>query len=212
MSKTYNLTPEQEVKKNEYIERFKKMAVDTTPTNKAKAEKHILDFYEHMKMDPPKIVWYPSPLKGVEMAAKAASKEAGLIVAENKNWTVADIEAINVSKTEIQEQAHKAFFGSFDSHYFCYYSFIANELPVPKDALIDISVKICEQIGIHWLFHGFAILTEKPTAVRTKNELLHAESGPALEYADGTVGYFLNGDYKQSLMDIILETKLGTET
>lgn len=212
MSTIDKLTPAQEAKKEEYKKRFQAMAVSTEPTDRAAAESAINDFYDYLKLPRPKIVWYQSPMKGIVMAAKAASQKAGDLVKKNPNWTVADVEAIEVTKEEIQAQAYKAFFGSFDAHYFCFYSFIAKELPgVKSDNLIDISERICKDLGVHWLFEGFAVLTEKPCKVALKDTVLHDTDGPALEYRDGECGYFVNGEYKQSLMEIVLESKLSEE-
>jgi len=204
------LTPAQEAKKEEYKKRFQAMAVSTEPTDRAAAESCINDFYDYLKKPRPKIVWYQSPMAGIVMAAKAASAEAGKLVQVKPDWTVADVDAIKVSKEDIQAQAYKAFFGSFDAHYFCFYSFIARELPgVKSDNLIDISERICKDLGVHWLFDGFAVLTEKPCRVELKDTVLHNTQGPALEYRDGQCGYFVDGEYKQSLMEVVLEAKLA---
>lgn len=217
MSTIDKLTPEQEAKKEEYKKRFQAMAVSTEPTDRAKAEAAINEFYDYQKLARPKIVWYQSPMKGIVMAAKAATTDklkgvrstSAAEIIKNKNWTVADIDGIQVTKEEIQNQAYKAFFGSFDAHYFCFYSFIARELPGTKsDELIDISERICAELGVHWLFEGFAVLTEKPCHISLKDTVLHNTEGPALEYRDGETGYFVNGEYKQSLMEVVLEAKL----
>jgi len=212
MSTIDKLTPAQEAKKEEYKKRFQAMAVSTGQTDRAAAEGAINEFYDYLKLARPKIVWYQSPMKGIVMAAKAASKEAGDLVKNNPNWTPEDVDKIQVTKEDIQNQAYKAFFGSFDAHYFCFYSFIANELPgVKSDNLIGISERICKDLGVHWLFEGFAVLTEKPCEVVLKDTVLHNTEGPALRYRDGECGYFINGEYRSSLMDIMLESKLGTE-
>jgi hypothetical protein len=208
MSVIDKLTPAQEAKKEEYKVRFQKMAVSTEPTNRVEAEKAVNDFYDYMKLPRPKIHWELSPMKGIVVAGKAASKQAGDLVASNPGWTIDQVLSITVPKEEVQAQAYKAFFGSFDAHYFAFYSFIARELPVKSDNLIDISERICEHLGVHWLFEGFAVLTEKPCKVITKDNMLHNTEGPALEYRDGETGYFINGEFKQSLMEIMLENKL----
>lgn len=225
MSTIDKLTPAQEVKKEEYKARFQAMAVSTAPTDRTASESAIYEFYDYLKKPRPRVVWYQSPMAGIVMAAKAASTgpinkpeekvqrtTSAKQIVQDPNWTVQQIEALAVTKEEIQTQAYKAFFGSFDAHYFCFYSFIAREIPgVKADKLIDISERICKDLGVHWLFDGLAVLTDKPVALSLQDTLLHNDSGPALVYADGQCGYFVNGEYKSSLMEVVLETKLNAK-
>lgn len=214
-AKITSLTPEQEAKKAIYIEKFKQIALSTEPTDKAKAEKAIKDFYKYVNKPEPRIIWFDSPARGIEMAARCSTMGPGLTaeqIIKNPNWTFDQIEKVEITKKEIQDMAYKTFFGSFEAHYFCFYEFASKELPVETDNLIDVAVSICEQLGCHWLFDEAAILTTKPVEIHVHDNTLHNTTGPALRYADGEEMYFIKGEFKKSLMDIALEKAYKNES
>jgi len=48
-------------------------------------------------------------------------------------------------------------------------------------------------VSLIYPFDDFVVISEKPTKIKMKNMLLHNESGPSIEYADGFNVYSLNG-------------------
>lgn len=185
-----SLTPEQEAKIPEYLERFRKIGLSTDPTDRPKAEDAIRRSYAYFKLANPKIIWAESPFKGAELAAKLAlGKE-------------------EVTKAEIADQASKASFGSFEACWVCFYSFVANELPVEHDGLINIVEDIIKECGAYWTFDDTVVLTDKPTEIKMKDGVLHSEDGKALSYSDGTGIVAVNGTRYTSLLEASLAAKM----
>lgn len=58
--------------------------------------------------------------------------------------------------------------------------------------LFDLLFESSKFGNIYSLENGFVIISQKPSKLCFKNKVLHCETGPAWEYADGTKGYSLN--------------------
>ena len=117
---------------------------------------------------------------------------------------------VNVTTEEIQAQANMASYGSFEAYWVSVYAFIAEQLPVEKDELIDIVLAIIEDCGVYWTFDDLVVLTPKPSEIHFLDNKLHNPNGLALAYANGDGIYALNGVQKQSLMDLVLSAKNET--
>ncbi len=176
------LTKEQEAKIPEYLERYLAIGLDTTPCDKAKAEAAITASYKYLKLAPPTFIWAASPFAGRVIAAK---------LAEGKE---------DVTKEEVAKQAGLASYGSFEAYWVSFYAFIAEQLPVKKDELIDIVKDIVINCGVYWTFEEVVVMTEKPTAIHLKDKKLHNEDGLALQYPDGTGIFALEGVAYPSLL------------
>lgn len=186
-----SLTEEQKSQIPVYLERYLKMGLSTEPCDRAKAEAAITASYEYTKRPKPEFVWADSPFKGAVIAAQLAKGD------------------LDVSREEISEQASKASYGSFEAYWISFYAFIAEQLPVTKDNLIDITKEIGANCGVYWTFEDIVVITEKPVAIHMEDKKLHNPNGMALEYKDGTGIYAINGTVYDSLMDVALEKAAG---
>jgi hypothetical protein len=93
-----------------------------------------------------------------------------------------------------------------------FYTFIAENLPVTRDELIDICNVITQECGVYWTFEGKVIATEKPTGVKYDSQRrLHNPDGFAIEYKNGTGIYAINGNTYGSLLEAKLQEKLGNK-
>lgn len=184
------LTPEQEAKIPHYVEKYRKIGLDTSPVDKAKAEDAVAKSYDYMKYGRPKFIWADSPIKGAQIAA---------CLANNLDHT-----KDKPTQEMVREQANKASFGSFEAYWVSLYDFIASELPVQHDNLIDIVKEIVVECGVYWTFQDYCVMTLKPVAIHMKDNKLHNPDGLALEYPDGTGIFALEGVRYKSLMDIEL--------
>lgn len=193
------LTPEQEAKIPEYLEKYKKIGLSTGPTDKGKAEAAVRRAYEYMhKKDGscvpnPEFIWEGSPRAGQRLAAQYAKGDE------------------NVTTEEIQAQASMASYGSFEAYWVSTYDFIAKELPVEKDELCDIVVEIVETCGVYWSFEDLVIMTPKPLEIHLKGDKLHNDSGSAMSYPDGNCVYAIDGEIKASLMEIAIAKRVSEE-
>lgn len=195
-NKITELTPEQEALFPAYLEKFRNIGLSTTPTNRQKAEEALTKAYAYLsKTDPnlcvpnPEIIWAESPMAGAVLAAQHAKGD------------------LNVTDSEVQDQAWRASYGSFEAYWVSTYSFICNELPVEKDELIDIVMEIINECGVYWTYKDLVILTPKPTFIGMKDGKLHNSKGLALAYPDGNGIYAVNGSRKNSLIEATLEQR-----
>lgn len=197
MSKTISsLTPEQQAKIPEYLEKFKSIGLSTEPTDRTKAEAAILRSYEYLnKKDPanwsknPEFVWAESPIEGAVLAAQFAKGSE------------------DVTTEEIRAQADNASFGSFDAYWVSTYSYIANELPVEVDELHEIVTDIVKECGVYWTFEDLVVMTPKPVKIAMEDEKLHSVDGMALAYGNGDGLYAYKGDRKGSLMEVVMANR-----
>lgn len=190
------LTLEQQDKIPIYREKFRKIGLSTTPTNKKKAEEALSRLYEYLnKKDPvtwkkdPEFVWAKSPYEGAVLTAQFAKGDE------------------NVTEDEIRAQADNASFGSLDAYWVSTYSFIANELPVEVDELHKIVTEIIEECGIYWTFSDLVVVTTKPTKICIENDQLHSIDGMALQYENGDGVYVYRGEKKGSLMEVVMANR-----
>ena len=181
------LTPEQEAKIPEYLDRFLKIGLSTEPCNRAEAEAAIAESYKFMNLKPPsRFIWCDSPFEGVKIAAQLAHDRE------------------EVTKEEISDQISKASFGSLAAYWVGFYSFVANELPVKHDNLINVVERIIKNTGVYWTFEDAVVISEKPKTIHLKDEKLHNTEGMALEYRDGTGVYSVDGVRQRSLLDLAI--------
>ena len=203
------LTPAQEAKIPAYLDKYMKIGLDTQCSDRAKAEDAVRRLYKQMEYGEIKqFHWLDNPLAGCELAAKFAKMnpaEALLDDAPQRALSVV------VTRADLADQASKASYGSFEAYWVAFYDFVQTELPVPAHPLVDICKDIVLECGVFWTFAGHVIITDKPKAIRVKDNKLHSEKDlPAIEYQDGTAIYAKDGKVYSSLMEMKMAEKFGT--
>lgn len=203
------LTPAQEAKIPAYLDKYMKIGLDTQRSDRSKAEDAVRRLYKQMEYGEIKqFHWLDNPLAGCELAAKFAKMnpaEALLDDAPERALSVV------VTRADLANQASKASYGSFEAYWVAFYDFVQTELPVPAHALVDICKDIVLECGVFWTFAGHVIITDKPKAIRVKDNKLHSEKDlPAIEYQDGTAIYAKEGKVYSSLMEMKMAEKFGT--
>lgn len=172
------LTPAQKALVPQYYETFKQIGISTTPCDRAKAEKALVELQHYLKLPTPRILWAENPYEAAIMAAmvKKGSK--------------------NITQAELNEQASAMSHGSFSAYWVSTYSFIARELDVERDNLIELVEDVINNTGSYFTFEGLIIVSEKPSSIIMTDDaqpVLHNENGPALSYNGGFNIYCLNG-------------------
>src|SRR5208282_4781499 len=163
------LTKKQEAEIPNYLEQYLKIGLSTEPCDRKKAEDAVAAYYKYQKKDRPVFVWADSPEKGAVIAAMLAKGDK------------------EVTQDDVKNQISRASYGSFESYWISTYAFIAEQLPVNKDELIDIAKEIVINCGLYWTFEKVVVMTEKPVAIHfNENKKLHNQNGLALEYKDGS--------------------------
>jgi hypothetical protein len=193
--KEKQLSQEQIDKIPQYVEKFNSLTIKSGNTDKAKAEAAITRLYNHLsktdekfKKDP-EIVWADGPHAGAKLAAQYAKGD------------------VNVTQDEIVQQADTASFGTFEAFWVSTYSFIAKEVDKSKDVLIDIVEDVVTHCGVFWTFEDLVVLTPIPTKIHIKDDKLHNENGPCVEYPNGEAVFAINGEYKDSLMSVAIANR-----
>lgn len=182
-----SLTPEQEAQVPIYVDRYVKIGLSTAPCDREKAEAAIRACYAHHKHDAPRIEWCDSPSQGIVLAAQYHFGKK------------------DVTQEQIAEMASKASYGSFEAYAAAFYSFIAEQLPVEKDPLVDIVKQLVENCGVYWTMKSVCVVTEKPVEIHLKDNKLHNPNGLALAYKDGTGVYAVDGVPYPSLLEVGLQ-------
>lgn len=203
------LTPGQEAKIPAYLDRYMKIGLSTERCDRPKAEEAIRALYKQMEYgDIKQFHWFENPLTGCEMAAKCAKLDPALA---NLDDAFERAMSVPVQRSDLADQASKASYGSFEAYWVAFYDFVQSELPVPPHPLVDICKNIVLDCGVFWTFEGHVIVTEKPKAIRVKDNKLHSENDlPAIEYYDGTAIYAKDGKVFSSLMEMKMAEKFGT--
>lgn len=85
--------------------------------------------------------------------------------------------------------------GNFDSNYFSLYDFIYSNLITISNNLVQKwnLYKWTSEVSLIYPFDDFCVISEKPTKINMKNNMLHNETGASVEYADRFSIYSLNG-------------------
>ena len=183
------LTEEQKKQIPVYLERYRQIGLSTEPTDRAKAEAAVTASRLYLKQSVPKYVWAKDPFEGAVLAAQTLKG------------------SLNVTPEEVKEQASKASYGSFEAYWISFYAFIAEQLPVQKDNLIDIVKEIVTHCGVYWSFEDTVIMSPKPSAIHMKDKKLHNPDGFALEYASGRGVVALEGKRYSSLLEATIQNK-----
>ncbi len=184
------ITPEQEAKIPEYLEKYNKIGTNTSPCDRARAEAAVSASYAYLKFTPPTFVWADSPFQGARLAAQLAKG------------------CQDVTEEEISDQRNKASFGSFEAYWVAFYDFVSEQLPVKHDPLIDIVKEIVATCGVYWTFDGKVVMTERPIAIHFQDKKLHNPNGLALEYKDGTGVFSVEGKLYPSLLDMVIQNEI----
>lgn len=203
------LTPAQEAKIPAYLDKYMKIGLSTERADRPKAEAAIRALYKQMEYgDIKQFHWLDNPLSGCELAAQFAKMNPAEALLDDAPERA---KLLPVTRSELADQASKASYGSFEAYWVAFYDFVQTELPVPAHPLVDICKDIVLDCGVFWTFAGHVVITEKPKAIRVKDNKLHSEGDlPAIEYYDGTAIFAKDGKVFSSLMEMKMAEKFGT--
>jgi hypothetical protein len=173
------LTEAQEKQLKLYKEKWIEIGLRTGPANKDRVENLVAQIYQVADLQIPKeILWFDSP-----KAAKSFIKEKDL--------------------------SDFACYGQHDANWLSFYDYFYEvmgdnktdegktfkELCEPLKPLIELA----KEIGWFWCYENLCIVSQRPVRLSLKYvserdiKVLHDDHGPAILYADGSCGYYLNG-------------------
>lgn len=201
------LTPAQERRVSEYLEKYEAIGLDTKRCDRAKAEQAVRESYRELKLGAiEKFVWFENPWEGAKYAARLA-------LTENKDYLKTGVLHERLpTREQIKEQAQKASYGSFEAYWVAFYAFIEEVLEVDPHPLVPIAKNIVAECGAYWTFEGLVVMTEKPAEIHLKDmgdgkKVLHNTNGKALRYHDDTGLYAVNGEIFMTFMEMTMAAK-----
>lgn len=219
---TPQITKEHEKRIPEFLDRFRKIGLDTSPTDKLKAEIAVTQLFAEINKQPGYENKLPVPTKFIHFANPfdAAAFAARLALPENVRFAEA---AQNLStlkeyenamhpkmptREQVKDQASKASYGSFESYWVAFYSFINNVVAKQKNPLVDRVEDVVKECGIYWGFKNpegtqcVIVMSEKPVEIHIKDEKLHNADGMAIRYSDGAGFYCIEGTPYRTLLEM----------
>lgn len=186
-------TPELQKKLPEFLKKFDKLCENTNCCDRPKAEQAIKDVYAALarRNTPgfetvPEFVWVEGLMEGAKLAAQVTKGDT------------------DVTDEEIKNQAHYVSFGSMESYWIGIYDFINQYMASQKEEMADLAVRIVEECGPFWVFEGYVIMVERCSVLSIANGELHSTTGKALEFPNGEGLYAYKGQFKNSLIEVVM--------
>lgn len=190
------LTPKQEALLPVYVERHRKIILDTTKRDRKAAETAFQELFKLLNLTPiTEFFWENNPVAGAKLAAQ--------MVKGSKT----------VTQDEVRAMAEKASYGSHEAYWLSHYNFISEVLLTKPEPVFKEVTTIMENCGTFWMFEGAVVITEKPSQINIDpvSEKVHSDGDAGIIYPDGFKIYQVHGEPKDSLMDCIMEEKYGKD-
>ena len=155
------LTPEQEAKIPEYMEKWLAIGLSTERVDMATAVPAVIKAYECADLPPPaveNILFARSPV------------EAGRMLKErNPDGNVLE----------------SCIFGCHEASWLSFYSYFKEVLKLDNLEKIEGLIEVAHTCGWVNVYEDFAIIQDRPSVIKFDDqERLHSEIGPAIEYVD----------------------------
>lgn len=164
------LTKAQESKFEEYVDKWVKVGLDTTPIALEMATPLINKLYEKIlgQALPKKIVIKSSPIEAWEEVCKISKTEEPFV------WPYLD--------------------GNFNASYSAFYDFMFTELGIKNEKHEVWGVyRDLSKLSLIYPLDEVCVLVDKPEYIKMNKGILHCVNGPAIKYKDGFCVYSLNG-------------------
>jgi len=223
MKKMEDLTPEQESKLQDYVEKWINIGLSITPADHSKAESAMTAAYKNAGLKAPAFIWLGSPLAGALAAAEITGPAKVWAKVGDKVWDkvgakvgdkvrdkvgakvwakvgakvgdkVWDKVGAKVGDKVWDKVGANTGYGQQEAGWFSFYDFFIRETDINIGEISPL-LNLAENCSWYFPYEGVCILTEKPTSIHTDSEgRLHNPLGPAISYPDGFALYYVNGE------------------
>lgn len=172
MEKIEDLTPEQDLKLEEYYEKWLKIGLQTgtKKIDRQIAEENICLAYLNQGLKKPRIIWTKSPMEAANLCVDKGDNQANLV------WN--------------------ASYGHHDAGWLGFYDFMREELGLKEETeeLVPL-IAIAKHTGWWFPYENICIASDRPEEIHVNDAdgNLHNFNGPAIRYADGFEMYMFNG-------------------
>lgn len=169
MTKIQKLTKAQTEKMPEYVEKFKRIGLNTDRLNRKMATRAVKFAYEQVGLElPENVIFCTGPTDANDKISRDSDGEFNVL---NSLYT-----------------------GSLDSSAMSYFSFFRDECNITGMEKMDGHYGMMMYCGWVNLFDTHVYISEKPLHILFDDqERLHCEDGPAILYEDGTTVYSWHG-------------------
>jgi len=166
------LTPEQEAKFPEYVEKWLNVGLSTEPIDFEKCKKYAIEAYENAELTPPKKFYMAeSPMSAIKLIKSLTDEE--------------------ISESSI---FNEMMYGNHDASWLSFCDFMVNEVGVTDCERVDCLVGLAHHCGWWSAYEECAVFQDRPKEIHFDEEkLLHNESGPAIYYRDGFSIWSIHG-------------------
>lgn len=164
MKKLEKLTQKQQDKFNFYVDKWLKIGLCTDRINEVDSKNAVNKAYVCAGLNPPKnIIFVKSVSEGLKEVKKIGNHEYPL-------------------------------YGSMDGGWISFYDFFLKETEIENCDKIEGLLEVSKTCGWVWVFENLAIITDRPSLIKfDDNKRLHSETGPSVQYIDGTCIYCWHG-------------------
>jgi uncharacterized protein DUF6745 len=173
--KIESLTAKQTASMPAFRDKWIKIGLNNTPINHAEAKKAINAAYKAGGLKPPKSIQFvSSPMAMVKLGVALM----GMPGDKSQQFTLLS----------------QCCYGQQDASWLSFYAFFREKLGL-KAETEKLSALIKAADVLHWWlpFDETCLVSERPLTQKIENGVLHCDTGPAIEYADGFSIYRMGG-------------------
>ena len=190
MSRIDRLSPEQEARFGEFVEKWTNIGLCTEPANRRTAEAAISAMYRYGGLNPPqRVVWCGSPLSLI--LVRDSVRDSVVASVWDSVWASvrASVEASVRDSVEasVRASVRDSVVGQHEASWLCFYDYFREVcgLTAETDPVIGL-MALARSAGWCLPYRAMCLVAERHSAVHRDNQgRLHAETGPALAYPDG---------------------------
>ncbi len=176
------LTPEQEARFQEFVDKWTAIGRSTEPADRPRAERAIVALYTAKQLAPPQIIWTDSP-RASGLARQAMAK--------------AEAQASPGTRVQLYDVASSAGasgYGQHDAAWLAFYDFFREACGLVTQTEPLVPLFELAQSANWWLPHEHVCwVSERPSVLHHLDGQLHCDGGPALQYRDGFAIWALRG-------------------
>lgn len=172
-----NITPEQEARIPEWVDKWLKVGLSTERMDREKSKEAVEKICKVIDVENPEILFARSPKEAIMMGTDAILGKKGT----NRDYS---------------QNRNKLYGGQCSAGWVGYVTFIRDVLDWENETLEAFSYgeELCLHCGGVWWDDKVVVIHDRPEVLKMNDEnLLHSEHGPAIRYGDGWSVYAWNG-------------------